>query len=808
MNVLDCIRRGIFYLDGGTGTYLQAQGLEPGELPETWNVLHPEKIVEMHSRYFASGSHMVCTNTFGANSLKFDGKEGRLSLAVVISAGVACAKQAAETAVGGQAHRFVALDIGPLGKLLAPLGDLDFEAAVELFAQVVRAGAEAGADCIFIETMNDCYETKAAVLAAKENCGLPVLVSNVYDETGKLMSGTTPQAMVAMLEGLGADVIGMNCSLGPDKMLEVLPRLAAAASVPVLVKPNAGLPREKDGKTLYDVSAGEFAETMGKIVEAGARVIGGCCGSTPAYIAALVEATARLTPLPVTEKQRSVISAYAHAVEFGDSPVLIGERINPTGKKRFKEALRQQDIGYILKEGILQQERGVHVLDVNVGLPEIDEAALLETCVRELQAVCDLPLQLDTSDAQAMAQAMRIYNGKPMINSVNGSRESMEKVFPLVKKYGGYVVCLTLDEAGIPETAEGRLAVARRIVACAGEYGIAPKDLIFDPLAMTVSTDRHAAEVTLESVARIRRELGLCCSLGISNVSFGLPGRDSITAAFFLMALMRGLNAAIMNPFSDEMQKIYHSYMALSGQDENCGGYIRFCQTMPVQGAVAALPHAPQPAGQETPGGLQGAIIRGLSTEAATLAEAALVYTEPLKLIQEQVVPALDVVGDGFAKKTLFLPQLLMSAEAAKAAFEEVRKKMPAANAPGPAVILATVKGDIHDIGKNIVKAIMENYGFHVIDLGRDVAPEVIVETAIAQQVKLVGLSALMTTTVPAMAETIRQLREKKPDTLVMVGGAVMNQEYADRIGADFYGKDAMESVRYAEKVFHRRSPA
>lgn len=805
MNIMECIHQGIFYLDGGTGTYLQEQGLAPGELPETWNLLRPEKIKDLHRQYFEAGSHMVCTNTFGANGLKYDGQDGRFSVKEVVCAAVSCAKAAAKEAVGGRRDRFVALDIGPLGKLLSPMGDLPFETAVSLFAEIVQAGAQAGADCVLIETMNDCYETKAAVLAAKENCTLPVFVSNVYDETGKLMSGTTPEAMVAMLEGLGADVIGINCSLGPDKMLELLPRFLACASVPVLVKPNAGLPRSENGKTVYDVSAEEFAETMLHIAAGGARVVGGCCGTTPFYLKLLTQRTKDMRVSPILPKNRSVISSYSDAVVFGGKPVMIGERINPTGKKRFKEALRQRDIGYILKEGILQQEQGAQVLDVNVGLPEIDEPELLTECVKELQSICDLPLQLDTSDQTAMERAMRIYNGKPMINSVNGGEESMSAIFPLVKKYGGFVVCLTLDESGIPETAQGRFQIAERIVRRAAEYGIAACDLIFDPLAMTISSDQHAAQVTLDTIPLIQSNLGCCCSLGISNISFGLPNRDFITGTFFIMALVKGLSAAIMNPFSLEMQKAYHSYLALAGLDDNCGEYIAFSQNLPSDTAVVSKAvSVGKP--DETPGGLKGAIIRGLSAQAAGLAREQLEHTEPLSLIQEQIVPALDIVGQGFEAKTVFLPQLLMSAEAAKAAFEEVRKKMPASEELGPGVILATVKGDIHDIGKNIVKAIMENYGYHVFDLGRDVPPEAIVEAAVAHQVKLVGLSALMTTTVPAMAETIRLLKEKKPDTLVMVGGAVMTQEYADQIGADFYGKNAMESVRYAERVLKGKS--
>ncbi len=801
MNVMECIRKGLFYLDGGTGSCLQERGLKPGELPETWNISRPEEIIALNRAYFEAGSHAVCANTFGANGLKFDGISTP-SVAEIIHAAISCAKTARDTAAGGQADRFVALDIGPLGHLLAPLGDVPFERAVELFAEQVRAGAEAGADFILIETMNDSYETKAAVLAAKENCSLPVFASNVYDESGKLMTGATPEAMVAMLEGLGADAVGINCSLGPERMLELLPRFVQCASVPILVKPNAGLPRSEDGRTVYDVGPEEFAAVMGQIAAGGARIVGGCCGTTPEYLRALTERTRDIAPMPVTPKHRSVISSYSHAVEFGGAPVLIGERINPTGKKRFKEALRSHDIGYILREGIAQEEQGVHVLDVNVGLPEIDEPAMLTDCVRELQGVSGLPLQLDTSSPVAMERAMRIYNGKPMINSVNGNPESMDAVFPLVRKYGGLVVCLTLDEQGIPDSAEGRFAIAERIARRAAEYGIGIHDLIFDPLAMTISSDQNAAQVTLATIPLIRERLGACCSLGISNISFGLPNRDFITASFFTMALTQGLSAAIMNPYSAEMRKAYFSYLALANLDPNCQEYIRYAQDVTVETASPAA--APATRRSETPEGLQGAIIRGLNEESARLAREALSTLEPLTLINEQIVPALDIVGQGFENKTVFLPQLLMSAEAAKAAFEEARKKMPITGEVGPAVILATVKGDIHDIGKNIVKALMENYGYHVIDLGRDVPPETIVEAAVRDDVKLVGLSALMTTTVPAMADTIALLREKKPDCRVVVGGAVLTQEYADQIGADRYAKNAMESVRYAAQVFQQ----
>jgi 5-methyltetrahydrofolate--homocysteine methyltransferase len=804
MNLLEHIRHGLLYLDGGTGSWLQARGLGPGELPELWNLSRPQEIVSLQRAYYEAGSHVVCTNTFGANELKFDGA-GTPSVEEIIRAAVGCAKKARATARGGQRDRFVALDIGPLGRLLAPLGDIPFERAVGLFARQVRAGAEAGVDLILIETMSDSYETKAAVLAAKENCSLPVFVSNVYDESGKLMTGATPEAMVAMLEGLGADAVGINCSLGPRQMLELLPRFLACASVPVLVKPNAGLPKPADGRAVYSVGAEEFSDVMGKIAAGGARIVGGCCGTTPEYIRAMVAKTRDVAPVPVTPKRRCVVSSHTHAVEFGGAPVLIGERINPTGKKRFKEALRRRDIGYILRVGIAQEEKGADVLDVNVGLPGLDEASLLTDCVRQLQGVTGLPLQLDTSNPAAMARAMRVYNGKPMVNSVSGRAESMDAVFPLVKKYGGLVVCLTLDEHGIPPDAEGRFAVAERIVRRAAEYGISPCDLIFDPLAMAVSSDRKAARTALDAIPMIRGRLGVCCSLGVSNISFGLPKRDFITAAFLTMALTRGLNAAIVNPLSAEIRKAYHSYLVLAGLDPDCRRYIRYAQS--VQAEAGARP-APAPAGPARPpagepaGGLQRAIVHGLKEESANLAREALETESPLSLIRGQIVPALDTVGRGFENKTTFLPQLLMSAEAASAAFEQARRRMPAAQRTGPAVVLATVKGDIHDIGKNIVRAIMENYGYQVIDLGRDVPPEAVADAAVRNDVRLVGLSALMTTTVPAMAETVALLHEKKPDCRVMVGGAVLTQEYADQIGADCYGKTAMDAVRYAERIF------
>ncbi|MCR5216180.1 MAG: homocysteine S-methyltransferase family protein, partial [Lachnospiraceae bacterium] len=711
------------------------------------------------------------------------------------------AKEARSRSTGTQ-EKYVALDIGPLGKLLKPYGDYEFDDAVEMYAKTVVIGADEGVDCIFIETMNDSYDTKAALLAAKEHSDLPVFVSNAYGEDGKLMTGATPAAMVAMLEGMHADAVGANCSLGPKQLRGVVEEYLAYASVPVLLKPNAGLPRSEGGKTVYDVYPEEFSEDVAEYLSMGVRIAGGCCGTTPDYIRATVEKGNRITPVPITKKDRTLISSYTHVVEFKDSPILIGERINPTGKKRFKEALRNNEIDYILNEGLTQQEKGVHVLDVNVGLPEIDEVAMLKTVAYELQAIIDLPLQIDTTDVVAMETALRRYNGKPMINSVNGKDEVMKEIFPLVKKYGGLVVCLTLDEDGIPDTAAKRVEIAKHIIEVAASYGIDKKDLIFDTLAMTVSADSNAALATLEALHIIRKDLGCHTSLGVSNVSFGLPNRDVITAAFFSLALENGLSAAIMNPNSAEMMKTYYCFRALHGLDENCTDYIenigKYIGAAPV---ASATPSGAGSTGTEGVNELQKAIIKGLKEPAAAQTRELLKTVPALDIVNQEIIPALDIVGKGFEKKTMYLPQLLMAAEASQSAFVEIKKAMASSEnqtASRGKFVIATVHGDIHDIGKNIVKLILENYGFDVIDLGKDVPVEDVVQAVIDHHAPLVGLSALMTTTVPAMEETIKLLREKAPWAKVAVGGAVLTQEYADQVGADFYGKDAMATVRFA----------
>ena len=795
MNIREYIKDHLLFLDGGMGTLLQAQGLKPGELPERWNLTHPDVIEKFHRDYYDAGSNVVNTNTFGANILKFSPDE----LDAIVKAAVENARNAAKNSTGTQ-EKFVALDIGPSGRMLAPLGDLDFEDAVAVFAETVKLGVKYGCDLIFIETMNDCYETKAALLAAKENSDLPVFVSNAYGEDGKLMTGASPAAMVAMLEGMGADAIGCNCSLGPKALAPIVEEYLAAASVPVLLKPNAGLPHVEGGRTVYDVSPADFAAEVKLLIEMGVRIAGGCCGTTPDYIRALTSAAAGMQPVPLTDKERTVVSSYTHAVLFGDKPLLIGERINPTGKKRFKEALKANDIDYILGEGIAEQEAGVHILDVNVGLPEIDEAEMLKSAVCELQAVTALPLQIDTADPRAMEIALRRYNGKALVNSVSGKRESMDAIFPLVKKYGGVVVALTLDESGIPDTANGRVAIAEKILAVAAEYGIAKKNIVFDTLAMTVSADNRAALATLESLRRIRRGLGCHTSLGVSNVSFGLPSRDAVNGTFFALALASGLSAAIMNPYSPDMMKTYYAYRALAGLDENCADYIAHADTFAQTASTLASVNAGITDGTSE---LQRAIIKGFKDKAAEITKTLLVTAQPLDIVNGDIIPALNTVGAGFENKTVYLPQLLMSAEAAKAAFEVIKFHMAdRSNAAkrGP-IVIATVHGDIHDIGKNIVKLLLENYGFDVIDLGKDVPPLAVVDAVVSHHAPLAGLSALMTTTVPAMEETIRRLRESAPYCKIIVGGAVLTRDYAERIGADKYARDAMEAVRYAEEI-------
>lgn len=786
MSILDEIGKRIIFFDGGMGTLLQKAGLKAGELPENWNLNNPEPVIQIHREYVEAGADIILANTFGANEFKFPD-----NLEEIVEAGIANAKKAVELA-GRRAY--VALDMGSTGKLLRPMGTLDFEDAVRAYGRVVRAGVKAGADLIVIETMSDAYELKVAVLASKENSDLPVMATVAFDETGKILTGANPAGVVALLEGLKVDAIGMNCGLGPKQMAGIFYEMAEYASVPLIINPNAGLPRTENGETVFDVTPEEFAEDMYEILQKGGHFAGGCCGTTPAHIKALVDRCKNIVPVPLTDKNITLVSSGSQCVELGDKPVIIGERINPTGKSKFKQALRDHNIEYILEEGVKQADSGAHILDVNVGLPEIDEVAMMKDVVYELQSVLPLPLQIDTTNVEAMEAALRTYNGKAMINSVNGKQEVMDSIFPLVKKYGGVVVGLTLDEDGIPETAEGRIAIAKKIYDTAATYGIKVKDIVIDALTMTMSTNDESAKVTLDTVKAIKA-MGGRTVLGVSNISFGLPQREVINGAFYTMAMQAGLSAGIINPNSKIMMQAYDSFMVLGGYDAQCSSYVS-------KYAVSEVAPVAATTSQMT---LKDAVIKGLKEQAYKITVDLLKEKAPMDIINTDLVPALDIVGQGFEKGTLFLPQLLMSAEAAKAGFEAVNEHIRSeggSQEKKAVVVIATVKGDIHDIGKNIVKVLLENYGYDVIDLGKDVPPEVVVDTVVKNKASFVGLSALMTTTVVSMEETIKQLREKAPWCKIMVGGAVLTQEYADMIGADFYGKDAMQTVYYLERMF------
>lgn len=761
----------ITYFDGGMGTMLN---LKAGELPELLNINDPERVYAIHKAYADAGCNIISANTFGANRLKYDNVDEIVKSAV---------KNAKRTG------KKVALDIGPTGKLLKPMGDLDFEECVDIFADVVKAGKDE-ADLVLLETFGDLYEIKAAMLAVKENCDLPLVVSMIFDEKARLLTGADVRTACAVVEGLGADAIGFNCGLGPKQMIPLVEELEKHASIPILVMPNAGLPESVNGETIFNVDPDEFASYMTQIAKMGVSYLGGCCGTTPAHLKAMIEATKDIEDKVPEFKNETIVASYSKSVDLSEGAV-IGERINPTGKKLMKEALRNKDMDYVLRQGITQTEAGAHILDVNMGLPEIDEKEMLCSGVYELQSVLPVPLQLDSGDAEAMEAALRLYNGKAMINSVNGKEKSMKEVFPLAKKYGGVIVCLCLDEDGIPSTAQGRIAIAKKIIKRAAEYGIDKKNLAVDALVMTISTDTNNAIETLNAVDYIRNTLGVNTVLGVSNISFGLPNREAVNTAFYTLAMSRGLSAGIINPNSRPMMNAFYSYKALAGKDESCQEYIKSAVDTEIVQKTENLD-------------LKTAIIKGMKEESARCAKELLENTESLVIINDYIIPALDVVGDGFEKNTIFLPQLLMSADSAKAAFDEIKAHFVMSGAEqvkGEKIIIATVEGDIHDIGKNIVKVLLQNYGFDVMDLGKDVKCEKVLEEAQKNNVKLVGLSALMTTTVPSMEKTIKLLHDNT-DAKVFVGGAVLTRDYAKMINADFYAKDAMESVRIAQEFF------
>ena len=791
-------RKRFVLLDGGMGTQLQTRGLQPGQKPELAALEMPDTLTAIHADYARAGADILLANTFGANAKKLAGCP--CTVEQVVSASIACARDAA-----AETGALVALDIGPLGELLVPAGTLRFEDAYAEFAQVIRAGAAAGADLVFLETMTDLYELKAAILAAKENCALPVFTSMSFESRGRTFTGCTVESYAVTAAGLGADAVGINCSLGPKEILPFAQRLCRSvpAGVPVFVKPNAGLPNP-DGS--YNLNAAEFAAEMKAYASIGVSMVGGCCGTTPDFIAKLRETFAPLVPADKIPIRRSCLCTPVRFVEV-DGITVVGERINPTGKKRLQQALRDGDSAYPCAQAVAQAEAGAQVLDVNAGLPGIDEAATLEQLVKDLQAITDLPLQLDSSNPEALSRALRIYNGKPIVNSVNGEQKTLDTILPLCKKYGAAVVGLALDEHGIPADAEGRFAIAKRIAAAANAAGIPNEDIYIDCLTLTASAQQEGAVQTLEALTRCKKELGVRTVLGVSNISFGLPCRGYLNTTFLTMAMSAGLDLAIMNPNTPEMMAAVRAYRVLTSQDKQSSDYVAAYADVQIQTTQTSKSAATvAEVGAAAPGGdaLFEAVRRGLKAEARAAADAALTMREPLDVVNTSLIPALDAVGDGFEKGTVFLPQLLQAATAAQAAFESIKAKIAAsgqAQGSKGKIVIATVKGDVHDIGKNIVRVILENYGYDVLDLGRDVAPERVVEAVRQTGAKLVGLSALMTTTVPNMQATIEALHAAGLDCKVMVGGAVLTPDYARNIGADYYCKDAKASADLAKQL-------
>ena len=769
--------------DGGMGTMLQKRGLKTGEQPDMLNLTSPDTVRSIHSEYVKAGADVITANTFSSNRYKLQGKAG---VDEVIGAGIRLAKEAGA--------KYTALDISQIGILTEPVGTLTFEEAYDMFRESVKAGVKHGADIILIETMSDLLETKAALLAAKENSELPVFVTMTLGEDGRTFLGTDAKTLALTLSALGASAVGLNCSLGPKEMLPFVKEITEYATVPVIVQPNAGMPKYVDGETIYTVDKYEFAENVSKMLDMGVSIIGGCCGTTPEYITELKKLIDQRKPKARKIVRRTAFTSSQNTVILDNSTAVIGERINPTGKKRLKEALRTKDYGYIMSEAISQTEHGADILDVNAGLPEIDEKETLVKLVKEIQAVTPLPLQIDSSDEKAVEAACRVYNGKPIINSVNGKKDSLEKILPIAKKYGAAVVGLTLDENGIPDTAAGRVKIAEKIVNEAEKYGIAKEDILIDCLVLTASTNQRMVMETLSAIKEVKRTLGVKTVLGVSNVSFGLPDRELINSAFLAAAFGAGLDMPILNPLSEKYMDIVNAFKVLNNEDENSE---KFIAAYAEKTAVAA------PVKKDDEMSMEEIIISGRKNQAADKTKELLKDKNPIEIINDYFIPALDKVGEKYEKGEFFLPQLMSSAETVKVGFDVLKEACPAdeSNEKGK-IILATVKGDIHDIGKNIVKMLLENYGYKVIDLGRDVNIETVVDTAKKENIKLIGLSALMTTTVKNMALTIEEVRRANIDCKIMVGGAVLNEEYAETVGADYYAKDAAQSAKIAAEVF------
>lgn len=770
------------FLDGGMGTMLQSHGIQTEHIPELLNITNPEAIINIHRMYAEAGADIIYANTFGANRFKLE--NSGYSVSEVVSAGIKNARSAVGT------EKLVALDIGPVGQLLEPSGTLKFENAYEIYKEIVIAGNDA--DVIVIETMTDLYEVKSALLAVKENSDKPVLVTMTFEENMRTFTGVSPECMTAVIEGLGADALGVNCSLGPDELFPVLNKICSLTSLPVIAKPNAGLPDPVTN--LFNVNPEEFAESAVKLAGAGVKIFGGCCGTTPEHIKQMIKRLENVDNVKRPVKRVSLACSAVNCVTI-NQPRVIGERINPTGKKRFKQALLNHDIDYILGQAVEQVHAGAEILDVNVGMPEIDEKEMMVTAVKAIQGICDTPLQLDSTIPEVLEAGLRVYNGKPIVNSVNGEDESLDNILPLVKKYGASVVGLTLDKGGIPKTADGRFAIAEKILKRATDYGIPKEDIFIDCLTLTASAEQDGVMETLNALHRVKNELGLRTVLGVSNISFGLPNRELITRTFLTMALHSGLDLPIINPNIDSIIGAVRAYRLLSGTDRNSADFIRI---------YSQDNSAPVPSVNEKKD-LIYSVENGLKSDALKAVTELIQTVDPMEIINSYLIPALDSAGEKFETAKIYLPQLILTASAAQACFEVIKEKLSQNNTESISkgkVVLATVKGDIHDIGKNIVKVLLDSYGFDVIDLGKDVDPQIIVDTAIKYQVKLVGLSALMTTTLGAMEKTISLLNKEYPECKTVVGGAVLTASYAEKIHADFYAKDAKQTVDVASQIY------
>ena len=774
------------FFDGAMGTMLQKRGLKTGQLPEELNIKNPEILYNIHREYLNSGSNIVSANTFGANRHKFKNSEYKLE--EIIRAAVKTAKNS----TSGMEEKYVALDIGPIGTLLSPLGTLSFDDAYNIFKEQIIIGEDAGADLIIIETFADLYELKAAILAAKENSCLPVFATMSFQDNGRTFTGTDVKTFVFTAEGLGVDALGVNCSLGPKQLQPIVDELLKYSSIPVMVQANAGLPIYQNNNTYYDIDPKEYSHEINIMAKKGVSIFGGCCGTSPEYIQSMVNSLKGLKPVEISKKNFTTATSSSKTVFFGEEVKIIGERINPTGRKYLKEALMGNKLDYVIKEAIAQQESGSHILDINVGLPGIDEKELMRKAIHEVQSVVSLPLQIDSPNVDVIEAGARIYNGKPIINSVNGKKESMEKVFPIAKKYGALLVALTLDEEGLPATAEKRLEIASNIIETAKDYGIPEENILIDPLVLTASSEQAAVMETLKAIPLIKNKYKVKIVLGISNVSYGLPKRQLLNTTYLAMALAFGMDAPITDSTNEAVMDVIRSYRVLSAQDKDSRKYIESYSNIITESC-----------GVDYDKNLIEIIINGLKDEAKEVSVKLLEVYEPIELVNQFIVPALDIVGEKYENQEIFLPQLIRSAETSKAVFETIKEKSEKADEiEGKKILLATVKGDIHDIGKNIVKLMLENYGYRIFDLGKDVDTEKIVETVHKENIELVGLSALMTTTVKNMEDTIKELKKEFPHVKVMVGGAVLTEDYASKIGADYYSKDARGAVDLAKKVF------